>query len=93
MELKFSPEHMIDAIPADITAIDAAGNTYVGRFDRSKVAAGSDVEAQPVWMIKKIELIESGSETVYRTTFPNGVKSFTNVWNDRATLTYTFNKN
>lgn len=84
---------MIDAIPADITIIDAAGNTYVGLFDRNKVVAGIDVEAQPIWMIKKIELIESGSETVYRTTYPNGVKSFSNIWNDHATLTYTFNKN
>ena len=84
---------MIDAIPADITAIDTAGNTYIGRFDRNKVVAGSEIEAQPVWMIKKIEFIESDQESVYRTTYPNGVKSFSNVWNDRATLTYTFNKN
>ena len=90
---QFLPEYMIEALPADVTAIDAAGNTYIGRFDRSKVVSGSDIEAQPVWMIKKIELINSGSETVYRTTYPDGVKTYNRVWNDRATLTYTFNKN
>lgn len=93
MEAKFFPEHMLDAIPADITAIDGAGNTYVGRFDRSKVVAGSDIEAQPVWMIKKIELIQNDSEMVYRTTYPDGTKAYCHIWNERANLTYTFNKN
>lgn len=91
--MKYLPEYMIDAIPADITVIDAAGNTYVGRFDRNKVVAGTDVEAQPIWMIKKIELIESDSETVYRTTYPDGTKAYCHVWNNRASLTYNFNKN
>lgn len=90
---KFLPEHMLDAIPADITDIDASGNTYIGRFDRSMVVAGTDVEAQAIWMIKKIELVESDGHSVYRTLYPNGVKSYTQVWDNRASLTYTFNKN
>lgn len=91
--MKFLPEHMLDAIPADIVAIDAAGNTYVGRYDRENVVAGTDVQAQPIWLIKKIELVESDGQTIYSTLYPNGVKTYNQIWDDRASLTYTFNKN
>ncbi len=90
---KFFPEYMIDAIPADLTAIDSNGNTYVGRFDRERRRDDTDIKTQPIWMIKKIEVSEFNSEKVYSTTYPNGVKAYNNVWNDHATLTYSFNKN
>lgn len=93
MKQQFLPEYMIDAIPADITAVDGSGNTYVGRFDRDKVVEGTAIEAQPIWMIKKIVLLQTETETVYRTTYPDGMKTYNRVWNDHAELSYTYNKN
>lgn len=53
--------------------------TYIGKAD-----PGSS-EASAVWQIKKIEVI--GAET--EITWADGDVEFNNVWNNRASLTYT----
>jgi len=55
-----------------------AGTTYIG-----KAATGSNSNAA-VWQIKK--LTESG--TITSIQFADGLSSFTNIWDARASLTY-----
>lgn len=57
----------------------SAGITYVGQ------AVVGALEASAVWQIKKIT--ESGSTT--KIEFADGNQAFDNVWNNRASLTYS----
>lgn len=91
--MMFYPEYMMDAVPADITAIESDGSTFIGRFDRTKVVDGTPIEEQAIWQIRKIELISSSGATIYRTLYPNGVRAYNNAWNNHAQLVYNFNMN
>ena len=89
----YYPEYIMDAEPADITVIESDGSTYIGRFDRSKVVEGTPVEDQPIWQIRKIELLNVDGASIYRTLYPNGVRTYNEVWTNYAQLSYNFNKN
>lgn len=65
-----------------ITNYDPVGTTiaYVG-----KAPAGTLVSAA-LWQVKKLVFAADGGVT---TTMADGDATFSNVWNDRATLTYS----
>lgn len=65
-----------------ITNYDAVGAdlSYVG-----KAVAGTATSAA-VWQIKKLVFNTEGDVT---TTFADGNADFDNIWDDRASLTYT----
>lgn len=62
------------------TEIDmsVAGTTYVGQAPTGSSAAA------PVWRIKKITETANGSSV----NWANGSAEFTNIWNNRLSLTY-----
>ncbi len=53
---------------------------YVGTADPGSV------EANPVWLIQRTAIHADGSTA---TTFANGKVAFDQVWNDRASLSYS----
>ena len=91
--MPYYPEYMMDAVPADITAIESDGSTYIGRFDRAHVVDGTPIEDQAIWQIRKVELLNVDGATIYRTLYPNGVRTYSEVWNNHTQLSYNFNKN
>ncbi len=52
---------------------------YMGR------AKPGALDSDPVWLISRLNIEDDGQ---YPRLYPDGIASFTNVWNDRATLTY-----
>lgn len=58
--------------------VNANGNTYYGEA----VAGGATSEA--IWQIQR----KSTSGTIDTYLWANGKESFTNIWDDRTSLTY-----
>lgn len=60
---------------------DIAGDLiYSGR------AIPGSSNADPVWLITRLDATDGGD---FPELHPNGIASFTNVWDDRASLTYS----
>lgn len=89
----FFPDYMVEAISADVVCETFQG-TYIGWFDRSKANrkdTAPAIEAQPVWKIKFIETTkDSEGNSLVRTLYPNGVKEYQHVWDERTSLTYKY---
>ena len=61
--------------------VTTAGVTYVGK------AAPGTVTSSALWQVQKVD--ESGTPETTVITFADGNSKFDNVWDDRATLTYS----
>ena len=75
-----------------VSSVDSSDTTYAIRVDDASStvtyvgeASIRSPEAAPVWRIKKLETVGS----VLSITWADGNMSFDNVWNDRATLSYS----
>ena len=75
-----------------VSSVDSFDTTYAIRVDDASStvtyvgeASIRSSEAAPVWRIKKLETVGS----VLSITWADGNMSFDNVWNDRATLSYS----
>lgn len=89
----FLPEYMLEGIAADKTAVMASGETYIGDYDRERVADGTPLEEQPIWKIKKICLTASETESLYETKYPDGNANLSRYkWSEKESLTYQFAK-
>lgn len=87
--MRYIPQYMQDAIPADITFVDSNGNTYIGRYDREKLNSGNP-EEQPIWSIRKIVVLESEEGVSYFTMYPDGCTLHNYIWKEKQTLNYKF---
>lgn len=62
------------------TRVEINGDTiYMGR------AVPGSSTADPVWLITKLDSTDGGE---YPELHPDGKVSYTNIWDDRATLNY-----
>ncbi len=84
--MNFLPAIYTESEPADIV-VSAAEGTYIGRFDRSKYDSTQDAEEQAIWSIR---LIASPDENTVKTLYPNGIKAYMHVWNDREDYNYQY---
>lgn len=85
-------ENLLQGTKADITFVDAAGNVYIGNFERTFFDGNLDtVFDQPIWQIIKTEIMtnEDGSQEI-RTLYPNGNCQFCHRWSDLRNIKFNF---
>lgn len=84
-------DHFLSVFAADLGFTQsltyvAAGNG-VDQAEYIGLAQPGSSKAAPVWLIKKLSY--DSSNRVIDIQFAGGVFSFTSVWNDRASLSYS----
>lgn len=86
----FYSDNIIGGEASDITVVMENGDVYSGKFDRSRVKAGTDLKEQAIWQITKTAVTKADGVSTYETLYPNGVKGFMFKWSELESLTYTY---
>lgn len=77
---------------ADIIEEASSLVTYIGIVKPQTEGTDEQKKAAAIWTIIKVE--QSAEDGIYPNVttilFPDGIASFSKVWNDRATYDYTF---
>lgn len=83
------PALYVEAEKPDIIEETASG-TYLGWFDRKEFDRSSSPETQPIWRIRYIAQADANGVSTTKILYPNGRDEYSQVWNDRESLTYNF---
>ncbi len=79
----------LDRLTDDVTAYDPTLTTRVDEVSKNLIylgkAAIASSNASAVWQIQRITI----SGTITTTLWADGNSNYDNIWNDRASLTYT----
>lgn len=83
------PALYVEAEKPDIIAESASG-TYLGWFDRKEYNRATPPEEQPIWRIRRLVQTEANGVTTTQLLYPNGRDEYSQVWNNRESLTYNY---
>ena len=87
--MTYLPALFIEAEKPDIVAESASG-TYLGWFDRKELDRSASPEEQPIWRIRRITQEDMNGVSTTKILYPNGRDEYSQVWNNRESLTYNF---
>lgn len=87
--MTYFPALYTEAEQPDIVAVSNAG-TFLGWFDRKEYDRSTPPEAQPIWRIRQVSQTEENGCTTTKILYPNGRDEYSQVWDDRESLTYNY---